>query len=134
VRRFIAATTPTGLRRREIVNGIPVEILGLKHHDLEHNGYIVEIGGRRVLHVGDTDDAEKSFPAFRLDTARIDVALVPAWMVNTEKGRRVIERWIRPRQVVAFHLLESDERVAREVRNTWPEAVAFMRPLDSRRW
>lgn len=135
VRRFIAATTQPGMRRREVVSGIPVEVLGLKHHDLEHNGYIVEIGGRRVLHVGDTDNAEESFPVFRLDTARIDVALLPLWMINTAKGRRVIEQWIRPKRVVAIHLgARGEERGVRELRAAWPEADVFSRSLETRRW
>jgi L-ascorbate metabolism protein UlaG (beta-lactamase superfamily) len=88
-----------------------------------------------VLHVGDTDALESSYAPFRLDTARIDVALVPAWMVTSEEGRRVIDRWIRPRQVVAIHLPERDpERVAREVRIALPQAMAFTRSLESRRW
>lgn len=133
--RLLARTTPPATRRREVVNGIAVEILGLRHHDLEHNGYIVEIGGRRVLHVGDTDDAESAFPPFRLDTARIDVALLPQWMVRNEKQRRAVERWIRPRQVVAFHVGAGEgEQAARAVRAAMPAAVTFTRSLETGRW
>jgi L-ascorbate metabolism protein UlaG (beta-lactamase superfamily) len=130
VRRFVARTTPDGTRRREIVNGIPVEMLGLRHHDLEHLGYIVEIGGRRVLHVGDTDDAEKSLATFGLDTARIDVALLPLWMVNSAKRRAAIERLVRPKQVIAFHLGDRDaQRAVSQMRMVWPEAKVFSRSL-----
>jgi L-ascorbate metabolism protein UlaG (beta-lactamase superfamily) len=133
--RLIARTTSPGTRRREVVNGITVEILGLTHHDIEHHGYIVEIGGRRVLHVGDTDDAVTAFAPFRLDTARIDVALLPQWMVRSRAGRQAIQRWIRPRQVVAFHVGIGEEASAeRGVRASMPEAVTFVRSLDLRRW
>jgi L-ascorbate metabolism protein UlaG (beta-lactamase superfamily) len=138
--RVMARTTSPGTRRREVVNGIVVDLLGLphtgtRHRGVEHLGYIVQLAGRRVLHVGDTDALESSYAPFRLDTARIDVALVPAWMVTSEEGRRVIDRWIRPRQVVAIHLPERDpERVAREVRAALPQAMAFTRSLESRRW
>lgn len=134
-RRILARALPDGARRREVVDGIAVELLGLRHHDIGHLGYIVEIGGRRVLHVGDTDRAERSFPALRLDTARIDVALLPEWMLRDERGRELVDRWIRPRHVVAFHVsVGEEERTARRVRRAMPEAVTFVRSLDRRTW
>lgn len=138
--RFMARTTVPGTRRREVVGGIPVELLGLphggwRHRRVEHLGYLVELGGRRVLHLGDTDISEATFAPFRLDTARVDVALVPSWMVTSREGVRVIERWIRPRQVVAFHVGEDDaEQVTRAVRAALPGAITFVRSLDTRRW
>jgi L-ascorbate metabolism protein UlaG (beta-lactamase superfamily) len=139
-RRFMARTTTPGTRRRETVNGITVELLGLphggfRHRQVEHLGYIVELGGRRVLHVGDTDISEAAFRPFRLDTARIDVALLPQWMVMEEDGRKVIERWIRPRQVVAFHVGEGEgAKAARAVQAALPGAITFARSLESRTW
>lgn len=138
--RLMARTTVPGTRRSEMVNGIAVDVLGLphggrRHRAVEHLGYIVELGGRRVLHVGDAELTEATLAPFRLDTARIDVALLPYWMVTDEDGRRVIERWIRPRQVVAFHVLEGQaERATREVRAALPGAVTFARSLETRRW
>jgi L-ascorbate metabolism protein UlaG (beta-lactamase superfamily) len=138
--RFIARTTAPGSRRREVVGGITVELLGLphggrRHRAVEHLGYLVELGGRRVLHVGDTDISEATFAPLRLDTDRIDVALLPAWMVTSREGRRVIERWIRPRQVIAFHVGDDEtQRVAREVQAALPAAITFTRSLDTRRW
>ncbi len=138
--RIMSRTTVPGTRRREVVAGIGVELLGLphtgtRHTAVEHLGYIVEIGGRRVLHVGDTDVSEANFAPFRLDTARIDVALIPSWEVTSDEGRRVIERWIRPRQVVAFHVgTDEADRVVRDVRRAMPNAVTFVRSLENRRW
>jgi L-ascorbate metabolism protein UlaG (beta-lactamase superfamily) len=122
------------------VNGIAVELLGLphggrRHRGVEHLGYVVDIGGRRVLHVGDTDVSEAAFAPFRLDTARIDVALLPAWMVTSDEGRRVIQQWIRPRQVVAFHVGSDDAaRTLRAVQAARPGALTFVRSLETRRW
>lgn len=139
--RLVARTMAPKARRRETINGITIEVLGLPHgggwrsRGLQHLGYIVELGGRRVLHVGDTDISEETFAPFRLDTARIDVALLPDWMVLSEEGRRVIERVIRPRQVVAFHVAEGESaRVTREVQAAMPGAITFGRSLETRRW
>ncbi|HEX2190657.1 MAG TPA: MBL fold metallo-hydrolase [Longimicrobiaceae bacterium] len=138
--RFMVRTAAPGTRRREAAGGIAVEVLGLphvgrRHRSVGHLGYVVEIGGRRVLHVGDAELSEAALAPLRLDTARIDVALLPYWEVTSQEGRRVIRKWIRPRQVAAIHLPErGTARIEREVRAAWPGAAAFARPLDVRRW
>jgi len=139
--RTLARTTVPGTRRREVINGVPVELLGVPHgggrrtRDVEHLGYIVELGGRRVLHLGDTDLSETTFAALRLDTSRIDVALIPNWAVESAEGRAVIERWIRPRRIAAIHLPAADaERVGREATAGVPGAIALVRPLATWRW
>jgi len=46
-----------------------------------------------------------------------------------------VERWIRPRQVVAFHVGTADaDRAIRDVRSAMPNAVTFARSLEMRRW
>jgi L-ascorbate metabolism protein UlaG (beta-lactamase superfamily) len=138
--RLLAGTMAPRTRRRQLVNGINVELLGLphggnRHRHVEHLGFIVELGGKRVLHVGDADTSEDIFRAVRLDTAGIDVALLPQWMVRSDDGRKVIERWIRPKHVVAFHVGEDEVDSAPEkVRKAFPGAVTFTRSLESRTW
>jgi L-ascorbate metabolism protein UlaG (beta-lactamase superfamily) len=138
--RILPRTTAPGVWRSEIVNGVTVHLLGIphggqRHRAVEHLGFIVEIGGRRVLHVGDSDTNERAFAPFRLDTARIDVALLPQWMVTSDEGRRTIEQWIKPRQVVAFHVGEGEgTRATREVRQAIPSAHTFSRSLETVQW
>ena len=138
--RIMSPTVAVGTRRRVVVNGITIEVLGLphvgrRHRRVQHWGYIVELGGRRVLHVGDAEVNEEALALFRLDTARIDVALLPHWDVVSRDGHRVIERWIRPRQVVAFHVGEGKGNlVARAVRSVSPAAVTLVRSLQRHHW
>ena len=139
--RFMPRTTKPGTRRREVVNGIVVELLGIPHgggwrsRDVEHLAYVVELGGRRVLHVGDANFSDDVLSPFRLDTARIDVALLPTWVITSDDGRRLIERWIRPKQVVGIHVgEEGGDRASREVQAAFPGAMTFTRSLDTRRW
>jgi len=139
--RFLARITAPGTRRRETVNGITVELLGIPHgggwrnRGLAHLAYIVELGGRRVLHVGDANLSDKVLAPFRLDTARIDVALLPTWLLTDPNARRAIERWIRPRQIVGIHVGEGEEgRAVNAVRAALPTAVTFTRSLETRRW
>ena len=137
-RRVVARTLAPGRRRRALVNGIPVELLGLphsggrRHRGVEHLGYLVELGGRRVLHVGDAELSEATLAPFRLDTARVDVALLPWWALTDEETRRAVERWIRPREIVAFHVSEGEAAsVRREVGAAEPGAHVFSRSLET---
>lgn len=138
----LSRTMPPGSRRRETINGITIEILGIphggdRHRHVEHLGFIVDIGGRRVLHLGDSDITAATYAPFRLDTARIDVALIPAWAITNAESRAVIERHIRPGQVVAIHLpvnAREARRTAAEVRAAIPGAVALATSGETRRW
>jgi L-ascorbate metabolism protein UlaG (beta-lactamase superfamily) len=138
--RMVARTMAPGTRRRALVNGIPVDLLGLphggrRHRHVEHLGYVVELGGRRVLHLGDAELSEATLAPLRLDTTRIDVALIPAWAVTDRESREAIRRWVRPRQVVAFHLSEgAGPGEVSEVQAAWPGAGVFSRSLEVRRW
>lgn len=136
--RLVSRTMRPGTRRREVISGIPVEVLGLPHGGhprVEHLGFIVDLGGRRVLHTGDAELSEETLAPFRLDTARIDVALLPYWAVDGRKERRVVERWIRPRQVVAFHVGEREgAKATRAVRSAMPGAITLVRSLETRSW
>ena len=139
--QVLSRTMRPGARRRETVNGISVEILGIphggeRHRHVEHLGFIVDIGGRRVLHVGDTHISAETYAPFRLDTARIDVALVPAWAITDPESRVVIERHIRPRQVVGIHLptaARDARKTAADVRAAIAGAVALAQG-ETRRW
>jgi L-ascorbate metabolism protein UlaG (beta-lactamase superfamily) len=139
--KVLRRTMRPGERRRETVNGVSIELLGIPHGGLmrnrrgvEHLGYIVELGGRRILHLGDAGlEEETDFSQFRLDTARIDVALVPDWMVTN--GRAMLEKWIKAKHVVAFHLGEGDTvRAPQRTRSAWPGVDVFVRSLETRRY
>ena len=139
--RFLPRTMKAGTRRRETINGVGIELLGIPHgggwrsRRIEHLVYIVDIGGRRVLHTGDADLTEEVLAPFRLDTARIDIAMVPAGVLKERTGREIIERWIRPRQTVGFHVPVSAEATwPAEVRAVTPSAVTLTRSLETHRW
>jgi L-ascorbate metabolism protein UlaG (beta-lactamase superfamily) len=140
--QVLSRTMTPGSRRRETINGITVELLGIphggdRHRHVEHLGFIVHIGGRRVLHVGDTDVTAATYAPLRLDTARIDVALIPAWAITNPASRAVIQRYIRPRQVVGIHLptnAREARRTSGDISAAIPGAVALATSGETRRW
>lgn len=140
--RLVAGDVADGTRHRESINGMTIEWLGIPHargnplrRRVPHTGWLVELGGRRVVHLGDAELTPETLAPLRLDTMQVDVALVPFWVLLTEEGRRAIARHVRARQVVAIHLPAQDlDRALGDLRRVAPDAVPLVRSLDARRW
>lgn len=136
LRQLIPSTMEPGTRRRLTLNGITLDVLGIshgtgRHRSVQHLGYLVELDGVRILHLGDSWVEDDTFKPFRLDTMRVDVALVPSWLLRNAETRAVIVRDIRPRNVMAFHLGRDDEAgVTRDIREVMPAAIILSRPLQ----
>jgi len=126
------------------VGGDPEQLLapGIVALDLPHNptpskrvanvGFLVEVGGLRVLHVGDADPTEGNFARHRLAARQIDVAFVPFWYLTGDDDK--VRRAIGARTWVATHVPPADSSTIREqVRRIMPTAVVLVRPGEERR-
>lgn len=103
------ATMPQpGTWLRDSLAGVTVHALGWPHvhpmhREVQHVAWLVELGGRRILHAGDADLASPALEQLGLDTARIDLALLPSWTHATAEARERVQRLIRPGRVVLIH-------------------------------
>ncbi len=88
------------------VAGIEVKVLRLTHRDLEHSGFLVTLSGRKLLHLGDWDfDGKKGELApYRLADERIDIALVPYWILLQDEWKHVARVHIRAKGIIAIHI------------------------------
>jgi L-ascorbate metabolism protein UlaG (beta-lactamase superfamily) len=116
--RFVAVTPGPGERVERRVDGVEVLGLGLHHppsrnQPVQHSGWLVRIGGRTILHLGDAGLDEAEFAPLRLEDDRIDLALVPFWLLDDE-GRAFLDRHVRPGRVVAMHVPPGDVSPTRE--------------------
>jgi L-ascorbate metabolism protein UlaG (beta-lactamase superfamily) len=92
-------------------------------------GFLVEVAGCRLLHIGDTTIGAEEMRPFRLADQGIDVALLPDWYLLTPDLRTAVREVVRPRHVVALHLpVEPGEHLA-ALRAEFPEAHTFDREL-----
>jgi len=87
----------------------------------QHVGYVIEVGGRRIYHAGDTDLIPE------MADIRCDVALLPiggTYTMDAEEGLEAIAR-IRPKVVVPMHWgdLVGGPKDAERVRDGAPEGV-----------
>ncbi len=128
------------------VSDVPLQVLRLSHGDTMNAGFLLDLGGAKVLHLGDADGTVANFDAFDLQSAGIDVALAPYWYALDAEGRRVIREHIAPKRVVFFHIAEDnpDDPQLREhmqqmggrtglvarIKKEFPNAVFLLTPLS----
>lgn len=129
---------------------VRVEILNLHHGrgrrpPVENLGFLIELGGLRILHVGDTEVSLADVAPYDLDERAIDLALLPGWFL-AEPGWAEVTRALAPRAIVAMHLAEPDapaswfgsagslEGRKRRIREAFPGVWIPSRPLESRQF
>lgn len=81
---------------------------GKDYRDVENYGFLIEVNGKRVLHVGDAKPMAENFAHLNLDKEAIDLLLVPFPYVGIPKGQSVIQNLIQPKKVAAIHLPHQD--------------------------
>ena len=135
---------PSGGRRavREH-RGVRVHALDIHHgrtRPIEHIGLLVELGGYRVLHIGDSEATAAELRASGAAADPVDVFFVPYWYLTHDDGRQAV-RDVGARHVVVMHAASPaiDGTVRRaggfrqlfeEMRKAFPNAVWLERELD----
>lgn len=138
--RLIAATPPWKERVAMRVAGIDFEVLGLRHGtgrhaEIQNLGHIIKLGGKKLLHVGDADTSIENFEKFNLDEEGIDIAFLPDWFLLYNEGQRLVREHIKPRQIIAVHVSPSaGEKVAAQVRQAFPNTIAFTTMLEKKQF
>jgi L-ascorbate metabolism protein UlaG (beta-lactamase superfamily) len=138
--RVKAATPPLKEKLAMNVAGIDFDILGLGHgsasfHWIQNLGHIINLGHKKLLHLGDADISAEIFKSFKLDEEGIDIAFIPFWFLLDQEGQTIVREHIKPRQVIAVHVSPSEgEKVAKRIRRTFPDAVTFNVLLQKSRY
>lgn len=138
--RVVGATPPLKGRASVRAAGIDVEVLGLGHGTERHGwiqnlGHVVKLGGKKLLHIGDADTSAEVFGQFNLDEEGIDVAFIPYWFLLGSDGQAVVREHIKPKHIIAVHISPSEaEKVAGQIKQVFPDAVAFITMLEKRHY
>jgi len=120
------------------IGGIKLTVLGLRHVNLRHRevqnlGYIVEIAGRKVLHVGDAELSDENFASFLLKDENIDVAILPAWFIDTAAGCAQVKKLIGAKHLIATHIPPDHANdYKKNVTTNCPGSDAFTTLLEER--
>lgn len=90
-------------------------------------GFLVDLGGLRVLHVGDADPTPATYTGQRLASRQVDVAIVPFWYLLDADDS--VRRLIGARIWVASHVPPADTASTRKrVRQVIPNAIVLTTP------
>jgi len=98
-----------GTRHTVRLLGLDIELLNL-HHGRERNppvenlGFLLELGGRRLLHVGDTMATGREFADYGVPNDRVDIAFLPVWLTAYEPWETVVSEGISPAELIIMHL------------------------------
>ena len=120
------------------LNGIKIKFLGLRHSgerfkDIQNLGHVIEIGGKKLLHIGDADMTAENFSAFNLWQEKSDVAFIPYWFLITPEGRAFVKDQFNPKSVIAVYIPPAEaEAVTAQLKKDLPEATAFTKILEER--
>lgn len=135
----VKQVTPQWKTRSEFnQDGIRVQLLGLRHSGsnftwIQNLGHLIEMDGKKLLHIGDADMTVENFASFRLPEEGIDIAFIPYWYLQSNNGRTLVRDHIRPKQVIAVHVgPDGGERVAAQIKKTNPEVTVFTKILETK--
>lgn len=113
------------------VDGITIRTLRMRHgskrnYALHHLGFIIELNNIKILHIGDLEIIPENFAPFRLVEEKIDIALLPYWMLTYDSGEKIVRDLIRPQKIVAIHIWTPElENGRSEILRRFPDAVVF---------
>jgi L-ascorbate metabolism protein UlaG (beta-lactamase superfamily) len=119
-------------------DGIKVRFLGLRHSGeqfkhIQNLGHVIEIGGKKFIHIGDADMTLENFAAFNLPAEKIDVAFIPYWFMLSADGRKFVRDQFNAKQVIAVHIPPAEaEEVIQQLKRDMPDATAFTKILEER--
>lgn len=139
--RVLSATPPLKERVAMKVAGIEFELLGVGHGSHERNrsiqnlGHVINLGGKKLLHVGDAELEPEIFATFNLDEEGIDIALLPFWLLIGKDGPAIVREHIKPKHLIAVHVETLQAaRITSQVKEAFPDAIVFTTMLEKKRY
>jgi L-ascorbate metabolism protein UlaG (beta-lactamase superfamily) len=135
--RVQAFTPEEGERVQVSAGGVDLEVLNLPHDwPVTNLGFIINIGGKRLLHTGDTFPPHLRSYSFPEDN--LDVAFVPYFFLTEqqylEEGKSVIVGAIQAEQLVPMHHSPSQPGLEEEfeaIATNHPQAILFYEAMQT---
>lgn len=120
--------------------GTRIELIRLPHSGgartsfVENLGHVVELGGARILHVGDADALDPAVDGYDLELRALDVALVPYWWLGDAEGVARARKLTGAKHLVAVHVPPGEvASVKAQLAALDPAVLLFERAGESRK-
>ena len=122
------------------IDEIPIKIMRIRHFtpndgsdfsSSESLAYLIELGGKKILHIGDGDLSAANFDDLGLENEDIDVALIPTFNFSgqlTTANRDVLLNKVAPANIIGLHLAAATP--VTDVTNIYPDATVFTTSLE----
>ena len=123
---------------KENFGDVKVKFLGLRHGSerfkwIENLGHLIEVGGKKYLHLGDADMTTENFSSFKLSEEKIDVAFIPYWYLLSKDGRQLVKNQFAPKHIIAVHVSPRDAKsVTKELTSYYPNITVFTKTLETK--
>ncbi|WP_422361929.1 MBL fold metallo-hydrolase [Reichenbachiella sp.] len=101
---------------------------GKQNYDVDNQIYLINVDGKKILHLGDAEMDPAHFAQLHLSKPPIDVALIPYWFLAYPPGIDIVKNQIKPNKLVAIHYPKvGDPKTLEKIRDNFPNAVVFMK-------
>lgn len=101
-----------------------------KYARIQNYGHLVEMGGLRVLHIGDAAMDPTDFERAGLSDQRLDVALIPFWFFQPGPGGEVVAQYLDAPLKIAVHIPPGEmEEIRAYMDENYPGVTILDKPL-----
>lgn len=107
--RFFILNPPLYQKEEIILKDILIQSISMLHEgkegeNLQNIGFLIEIEGKKLLHIGDAKPVKENFISLDFIEKNLDLLIAPFPYVGIPASRRIIERYIQPKKIIAIHL------------------------------
>ena len=107
--------------------------MGKDDYKVQSLGFLIEMGGKKIIHIGDAGWEEENFAGFKLQDEDIDIAFIHYWFLLDCEGRRIIENYIKPEKIVITHIpYEELRRNYKRIKEYYPDVEVFLNHMDKK--
>ncbi len=137
--RVVPVSPERGMSTSVGIDGIRIDVLNVRHFDQFGNdfsatvnyGYVVHLGGRTVVHLGDVQYASGNLSGFGLDMDSVDVVIVPTFNTLLSAGSAtVVAETVAPATTIALHFQAAQVAQESALAADLFGAVPFTTPLQ----
>lgn len=101
-----------------------------KYAKIQNYGHLVELGGVRMLHVGDAAMDPADYEKAGLADISLDIAFIPFWYFQPGPGSALVERYMDATLKVAVHIPPGEmEEVQSYLAEKFPQVLVLPHPL-----
>jgi len=123
---------------KESYPGVEIQAMSFPHARdtyITNLGFLVKVGGKKFLHMGDSVAALEYLEGFKLSKEKIDVAFIPYWYFSNPALHSAVREGIKAKHIVPMHfglINGSKDTVLKILKKEFPEAILLQEELDSK--